>query len=494
VREGRARLVEALADHHDSVLVEQVVERHLLEGAVPTEDLVAALREATLANHLLPAYAGSALRNRGVQPLMDGIVQLLPCPLDCPPQVGVHPKTGEEESRPPKPSAPFSALAFKTVSEPSVDLTFIRVYSGSVKGRVQVLNATRNKTERIGPIYYRMHGRHRSEVRELMPGSIAVLAGLRFTSTGDTLCAVERPLVYETITFPETVLAMTIEPSSAAGRGKLVDALSRLARDDPTFRVGEDPETGEMVIGGMGELHLEIIKHRLLRDFNVEARVGQPRVSYRESVRLTGRGRHEHEQIVGDRRRYFARVELELAPDPGTRAVRVAFAASLEEQLPRAMRDVLVETIQGCAGGGVQLGYPFIDLHVEVREASSEGADSSEAAYAAAAAGAFSEACEALGQVGGLAILEPLMELEVLVPEAYLGNVINDLNGRRALVTEMGGDQDMRVVRGKVPLREMFNYTTDLRSMTHGKATHVMEPLEYAPLPEELQRQLLGIG
>jgi elongation factor G len=489
---GRSRIVETLADHHDSELVERLVELHLEGRPIAAELFQEALREATLAGAVQPAYAGSSLHNRGVQPLMDGIVAFLPSPADCLPAVGLHPETEEELERSPVRKAPFAALAFKTIAEPSVDLTFLRVYSGVAKGRTKVLNPGRRRTERIGPTFYLQHGRHRSEVSELGPGDIAVVTGLKFTVTGDTLCDPDHPIVFEAIMFPETVISMTIEPGSSAERAKLDDALVKLARDDPTFRVGEDQETGEMVISGMGELHLEIIKNKLLRDFHVAARIGQPRVTYRESVTAAARGSYGFEQVLGERRR-FARVELRVEPAPGERTVDVTFDDEVSEAvIPKPMRAVVIDAIQGRAAGGFLLGYPFIGLRVVVVDGGSDGADATDATYAAAAAHAFAQAIEELSRQGAVTLLEPVMRIEVLVSEEFLGNVINDLNTRRAMISDMSGDQELRVVQGKVPLREMFSYTTDLRSMTHGKATHVMEPEEYAPLPGELQREMLG--
>jgi elongation factor G len=490
--EGRSRLVEQLSDAAPAELVDPLVEAHLEGQPFDAELATRALRVATIAGKVMPAYAGTALRNKGVQPLIDGIVAFLPSPLDMPPQEGMDPRTEEPLSRACDPKAPFSALAFKTVSQSTVDHTFVRVYSGRIKGRTKVENPRQKKSERIGPRFYRMYGRVQEDKDELLPGDIAVLTGLKWTVTGDTLCDGDAQIVFESIRFPETVIAMTIEPISTAERENLDRALTRLSRDDPTFRVREDAETGELVVAGMGELHLEIIKNRLQRDFRVEARFGRPRVSYRETFGEAVRISHAHEQHISDERQLFARIDLEIEPRPGSREVTVEFAEGRAVELSAELQPVVAEAIQSRASGGHLLGYPIIDLRVRVTAATTEGHESSEAVWSAAAAHAFAHACEQLGGRNQVLLLEPIMDLEVRSPAQFLGGVINDLNSRRCEITDMGGEEEERVVSGKVPLSAMFNYSTDLRSATQGLASYSMEPLEYAPVPPEIQRKMLG--
>ncbi|HVY60595.1 MAG TPA: EF-Tu/IF-2/RF-3 family GTPase, partial [Planctomycetota bacterium] len=388
-----------------------------------------------------------------------------------------------------KPSAdePLCALAFKTQSLGPVELTYLRIYSGKIKTGEQVLNPREDKKERVNQLLI-MHANDRQRVDEAGPGEIVAAVGLKFTVTGDTLCPTHQPIVLERMDFPETVISMAIEPKTTADRDKLLEVLAKLKREDPTFDLRTDEETGQTIIAGMGELHLDVLSHRIAREFKVDARIGKPRVSYRQTIEKSAEARGLFEREMGQKR-LFGAVTLRVdpwEPPPGTKE-RVAFDASRLKSgiLPREFVAAAEEGVRSSCMGGGTLGYPIINVRIVLLDAETHPTDSSDVAFNAAASFAFNEACEK----GGLKLLEPVMKIEVQVPDDYYGNVVNDLNGRRAEITDMDVHGDMRVIRGIVPLAQMFGYSTSIRSLTQGRATFTMEPHAYAEAPPEARPQ-----
>ena len=476
----REQMIEALADRNDSI-----AERYLEGDPIDPPDLIAALREATLSVEMAPVLCGSALRNKGVQKLLDAVCDLLPAPGDVGAVGGTHPKTKEQISRPPKDDAPFSGLAFKVQSDAHGDLIFLRIYSGVLKAGDRVLNSNAGKTERALQLW-RVHADSKKSLREAREGDIVAVVGLRNTTTGDTLCDPRKPIVYERVTFPATVISMAIEPRSAVDRDKLAEALARLSKQDPTFESKTDPETGQTLISGMGELHLEVLKHQMLSDFGVDANVGKPRVAYRETVAAAAEGTAEFVQQAAGRG-HFARVTLRVEPAPGTRKVAFANEAPAEG-VPKAYAPAVEEGVLSAAACGHLAGYPMLDLRVTLIDGAFHEVDSSPIAFSAAASRAFEQAVDA----GGVVLLEPIMRLEVMVPEGHFGEIINDLHGRRAKVEKTTLRSDLRVVTGRVPLSTMFGYATVARSLSQGRATYSMEPCEYAAVPRHVCEAVLG--
>ncbi|RME69949.1 MAG: elongation factor G [Planctomycetota bacterium] len=476
----RERLVDRLSAVDDAFL------EHVLSSEVPDEEQTrAALRRATIACRLTPVYAGSSLRNKGVQPLLDGIVDFLPSPLDIPPQKAVRTegkKAGEVVERPPDPSAPLCALAFKTQATPFGELTWLRVYSGRLKQGMTVYNSRQRKKERVGQLLV-LHADSRERVEQAGPGEIVAAVGLKFTVTGDTLCAQHEPVSVEPMEFPETVISMAIEPRTTAERDKLLDVLERLKREDPTFDVREDPETGQTIISGMGELHLEVLAHRIKREFHVDARVGKPRVSYRQTVAqpAEAHGRFERETA---QRRLFGAVTVRVEPwePPEGAKEKVAFESRLKPGvLSRELLAAAEEGARAAAMAGGALGYPVIHVKITLLDAETHPEDSNEVAFNAAASIAVSQALEK----AGLVLLEPVMRFEVQTPEEYYGTILTDLQQRRATIQDMALHGEMRVIRGLVPLAAMFGYATGIRSLSQGRATFSLEPHAFAPVPEE---------
>jgi elongation factor G len=474
-------LIDAIAEFDDE-LTETYLED---ESAVTPEMIRRALRTGTLGGTVTPVLLGSAFKNKGVQPLLDAIVDYLPSPVDVPPVQGVDPKSAEEATRPPSVEAPFSALAFKVMTDPFVGkLTYFRVYSGQVKAGDRVLNATTGKTERIGRIL-QMHANHREEREEIAAGEIAAAVGLKFTTTGDTLAVPSDPIVLESMSFPEPVISVAIEPKTKGDQDKLTTALQRLTEEDPTFRVSTDEETGQTIIAGMGELHLEIIVDRLLREFRVEGNVGRPQVSYRETigrpvekiqgrfVRQTG-GSGQYGDVV---------INVEpLEPGSGYEFVDKIVGG----KIPREYIAPVDQGIQEAMSGGVLAGYPVVDVRVELVDGSYHEVDSSERAFKIAGSMAFKEAMKRAKPK----LLEPVMAVEVVTPEDYVGDVIGNLNGRRGRVEQLEpvGSQSTgsQSIRASVPLAEMFGYATDLRSMSQGRATFTMQFDRYEEVPASI--------
>ena len=476
------QLIDSVADH-DEQLMETYLED---ESAVTPEMLRRALRAATLDITVTPVLLGSAFKNKGVQPLLDAVIDFLPSPLDVPPVHGVDPRTEHELSRRPALDEPFSALAFKVMSDPYVGkLTYIRVYSGQVNSGDRVVNTTNNKTERIGRIL-QMHANHREERQEIGAGEIAAIVGLKQTTTGETLATDTAPIVLESMTFPDPVIAVAVEPRTKGDQDKLATALQRLAEEDPTFRVQSDEETGQTLISGMGELHLEIIVDRLTREFNVDANVGRPQVAYRETVS------NPVQKIVGrfvrqtGGRGQFGHAVINLEPsEPGE---GYEFLDKIVGgKIPREYIPAVDLGIQEAMESGILAGYPVVDIRVELVDGSYHDVDSSEMAFKVAGSIAFKEAMKRAKPK----LLEPVMAVEVVTPEEYLGDVMGDLNSRRGRIENLEPRGNAQVIQARVPLAAMFGYATDLRSTTQGRATFTMQFERYEEVPQSIASELV---
>jgi elongation factor G len=481
--EGHHALIDAVAEFDDE-LMETYLED---EGAVTPEMLRRALRAGTLAGTLTPVLAGSAFKNKGVQPLLDAIVDYLPSPTDVPPVEGIDPKGAGELTRAASLDAPFAALAFKVMTDPYVGkLTYFRVYSGQVKAGDKVLNTTNGKTERIGRIL-QMHANHREEREEIGAGEIAAAVGFKFTTTGDTLAVDSAPIVLERMTFPDPVISVAIEPKTKADQDKLATALQRLAEEDPTFRVSTDEETGQTLIAGMGELHLEIIVDRLQREFRVEGSVGRPQVAYRETIsRPVQKIQGRFVRQTGGSGQY-GDVTIDLSPqEPGAGYEFVDRIVG--GKVPKEYIPAVDQGIREAMSAGILAGYPVVDIKVELVDGSYHDVDSSERAFKIAGSMAFKEGMKRAKPK----LLEPVMSVEVVTPEEYLGDVIGNLNGRRGRVEHLepvGGSQS---IRASVPLAEMFGYATDLRSMTQGRATFTMQFDHYEEVPAAIAESIVS--
>ena len=480
--EARDALIEDLAEvEHDEVMLE-----HYVHGTQPTpEELRAAIRRHTLKMELTPVLAGAAFRNKGVQPLLDAIVHYLPSPDDVPPVVGEDPKTGASVERKPDDGEPFSALAFKIVTDPYVGrLTYFRVYSGTLRSGAQVHNVTRDRKERVGRLL-RMHANHREDIDAVFTGDIVAAVGLKQTFTGDTLADPANPLVLESMTFPDPVISVAIEPKTAADQDKLGIALQKLTEEDPTFRVSYNEETGQTLISGMGELALEVFVTRLVREFNVAAGVGRPQVAYRETIRDEVRNyTYTHAKQTGGKGQY-AKVVIDLEPlGPGGGFEFVDKVRGGE--IPREYIAAVDDGIQEAMQTGVLAGYPLVDLRVTLTGGQTHEVDSSELAFKVAGSMALKEAARRAHPV----LLEPLMDLEVVTPEEYLGDVLADITARRGRVERVEARHGSQVVRALVPLAEAFGYATDLRSRTQGRATFTLQFHSYQEVPESVRREL----
>jgi elongation factor G len=480
-QEYHHQLVDAVADHD-----EELTETYLLdESAVTPEMLKRALRAATLDISVTPVLAGSAFKNKGVQPLLDAVIDYLPSPLDVPPVHGVDPRTENELSRRAATDEPFSALAFKVMSDPYVGkLTYIRVYSGQLKAGDRVLNTTTGKTERVSRIL-QMHANHREEREDLGAGEIAALVGVKDTTTGDTLAVETAPIRLESMEFPDPVISVAVEPKTKSDQDKLSQGLQRLAEEDPTFRIRTDEETGQTLIAGMGELHLEIIVDRLKREFNVDANVGKPQVAYRETIsRAVERVEGRFVRQTGGRGQYgHAVINMEPFGGNGYEFVdKVVGGKVPKEYIPSVDLG-----IQEAMESGVLAGYPVVDVRVELVEGSYHEVDSSEMAFKVAGSMAFKEAMKRAKPK----LLEPVMAVEVVTPEEYLGDVMGNLNSRRGRVEQLEPRGNAQSIRAKVPLAEMFGYATDLRSMTQGRATFTMQFDRYEDVPQSLATELV---
>jgi elongation factor G len=476
------QLIDAVAEHD-----EELLETYLTDEASVTPDMIRrALRKATLSIAVTPVLCGSAFKNKGVQPLLDAVVDYLPSPLDVPPVHGVDPRTEHELSRRPAEDEPFSALAFKVMSDPYVGkLTYFRVYSGKIKAGDRVLNVTTGKTERIGRLL-QMHANHREEREEIGAGEIVAAVGLKATTTGDTLATETAPIRLESMTFPDPVIAVAIEPKTKADQDKLAQALGRLSEEDPTFRVRTDEETGQTIISGMGELHLEIIVDRLMREFNVNANVGRPQVAYRETVgRAVEKVEGRFVRQTGGRGQYgHAVINMEPAePGEGYEFMDKIVGG----KIPREYISSVDLGIQEAMEAGILAGFPVVDVRVELVDGSYHDVDSSEMAFKIAGSMAFKNAM----QRAKPKLLEPIMAVEVVTPEEYLGDVMGDLNSRRGRVEGLEPRGNAQAIRARVPLATMFGYATDLRSTTQGRATFTMQFDRYEEAPQSIAGEIV---
>jgi elongation factor G len=480
-REYREKMVEALAE-----VDETLMEKYLGDDKISPDEIRAAVRAGTIAMKLVPVLCGASFRNKGVQPLLDAVVDYLPSPLDIPPIQGVNPQTRENEVRLADGAEPFSALAFKLMNDPYVgQVVFLRVYSGTLTSGSQVYNSTKDKKERVGRLL-RMHANKREEVGSVAAGDIAAAVGLKFTTTGDTLCDGQRPVVLESMDFPEPVIAVAIEPKTKADEEQLSLSLARLALEDPTFRVTVDQETAQTLISGMGELHLEIIVDRLLREFNVEANVGKPQVAYKETIRRRAEAEGRFVKQTGGRGQYG---DVWLEVEPAAAGSGLVFENKIVGgAIPREYIPACEKGVRESLESGVLAGYPMVDVKVTLTDGSYHEVDSSEMAFKIAASMGFREACRRADPI----LLEPIMQVEVVVPEEYLGAVVGDLNGRRGRITSIDVRVGSQVIRASVPLAQMFGYATDLRSMTQGRATHTMQFARYEEVPQALAEEIMA--
>ena len=479
--EYRNELLEAVAE-----LDEDLMMKYLEGEEITTAEIKKALRQGTIDNKIVPVLCGTSYRNKGVQKLLDAVVDFMPAPVDIPAIKGVVPGTEEEQDRPADDNAPFSALAFKIMTDPYVGrLCFFRVYSGTLKSGSGILNSTKNNKERIGRIL-QMHANHREDIEMVYSGDIAAGVGFKNTTTGDTLCDEAHPIILESMEFPDPVIRVAIEPKTKAGQEKMGIALSKLAEEDPTFKTYTDDETGQTIIAGMGELHLEIIVDRLLREFKVEANVGKPQVSYKETIRKPVKIEHKYARQSGGKGQY-GHVHLELIPqEPGT-------GYSFENKIvggaiPKEYIPAVDAGVQGAMESGVLAGYNVVDVKVVLYDGSYHEVDSSEMAFKIAGSMAFKEGSRKADPV----LLEPIMKVVVIVPEEYMGDVIGDINSRRGRLEGMEARQGAQQINAFVPLSEMFGYATDLRSRTQGRGNYSMEPSHYEEVPKSVGEKIIA--
>jgi elongation factor G len=475
----RMTLLEKLADFD-----EEVMEKYLEEQPISAELIYKAVRNATLKLQLVPVLCGSAFKNKGVQPLLDAVIDYLPSPLDVPPVQGLN-SNDEIETRKASESENFCGLAFKIVSDPFVgNLAFIRVYSGVLKVGSQVYNPAKRKKEKIGRIL-KMHANKREEVQVISAGDIGALVGPRFTTTGDTLCQSGDSIRLETMDFPEPVISIAIEPKSKADEEKLRESLDKIEKEDPSFHVKTDADTGQTIISGMGELHLEIIVDRLVREFKVAANIGKPQVAYKESIESTAKAEGKFEVLAAGKQQY-GHVWLELEPTP--RGAGFAFESRIsDEQVPHQFLEAIQRGVRDSLDSGPQIGFPLVDLKVVLVDGSYHEEDSTEMAFGVAATMAMRRAAAEASPI----LLEPLMDLEVIVPDEYLGDVMSDLNSKRAKINGVESRRNYQVVRAQVPLAEMFGYSTDLRSATQGRATFTMQFSSYEKVPDQKAEKIV---
>ena len=479
--EYRVNLLEAISDFDDEIMM------LYLEGEEVPQDMIrAAIRKATCAVKMVPVVCGTSYKNKGVQKLLDAIVEYMPSPLDIPAISGVNPKTDEEETREASDEAPFSALAFKIMTDPFVGrLSFFRVYSGMLEAGKTVLNSSKGQRERIGRILL-MHANHREDLSVAYSGDIAAAVGLKNTTTGDTLCDEKNPIILESMEFPEPVIRVAIEPKTKAGQEKMAIALQKLAEEDPTFRTYTDEESGQTIIAGMGELHLEIIVDRLLREFKVEANVGKPQVSYKETITREATVDTRYARQTGGKGQ-FAHCKITVEPNESGKGYefinKITGGAIPKEYIP-----CIDQGIQGAMQSGVLAGYQVVDVKVTLIDGSYHEVDSSEMAFKICGSMAFKEACEKAGPT----LLEPIMKVVVTAPDDYMGDVMGDINARRGQIVGSDIRNGAAVIEANVPLASMFGYATDLRSKTQGRATYSMEPSHYVELPKNLQETLRG--
>ena len=480
-QEYREKLLDCVADIDDDIMM------MVLEGEdVPADQIRAAIRRGTIHNQMVPVVCGTSYRNKGVQKLLDAIVDYMPAPTDVPAIRGINPKTEEEEERPSDDKAPFSALAFKIMTDPYVGrLSFFRVYSGTVKTGSSVLNSTKGKKERLGRIL-QMHANHREDIEQVYSGDIVAAVGLKNTTTGDTLCAEHAPIILESMEFPEPVIRVAIEPKTKAGQEKMSVALIKLAEEDPTFKTYTDEETGQTIIAGMGELHLQIIVDRLLREFKVEANVGAPQVAYKETIRKKVTQDTKYARQSGGKGQY-GHVKITIEPNESGKGYE--FTNSIVGgSIPKEYIPAVDAGIQGAMQAGVLAGYPVVDVKVDLFDGSYHEVDSSEMAFKIAGSMAFKEAMRKADPV----LQEPIMKVSVIVPDNYMGDVIGDLNSRRGQVQGMEPRNGATQIDAFVPLSAMFGYATDLRSRTQGRGQYTMEPSHYEEIPKSLAEKIIA--
>ncbi|MEI6702992.1 MAG: elongation factor G [Deltaproteobacteria bacterium] len=479
--EYREKMIEEISSHDDDLM-----EKYLAGEALTEAEIKAAIRSCTIGIKICPVICGSSFKNKGVQNLLDSVVDYMPSPLDVPAIKGIHPDTGAEIERHASDAEPFSALGFKIMTDPFVgQLTFFRVYSGVVSSGSYIFNSTKGKRERIGRIL-KMHANKREEVKEVYAGDIAAAVGLKYTTTGDTLCEEDKPVILESIEFPEPVISIAIEPKTKAEQEKLGFGLQKLASEDPSFRVKTDEETGQTIISGMGELHLEIIVDRLMREFKVEANVGKPQVAYRETITKKVKVEGKFVRQSGGRGQY-GHVWLEVEPQEAGKGYE--FVDGIKGGVvPREYIPAVDKGIKEATDNGVLAGFPVVDVKVTLIDGSYHEVDSSEMAFKIAGSMGFKEGCAKAGPI----ILEPIMSVEVVVPEEYMGDVIGDLNSKRGRIMGMDSRAGAQVVSAMVPLASMFGYSTDLRSATQGRATYTMTFDHYEPVPKSVAEEIVA--
>ncbi|HEU4905727.1 MAG TPA: elongation factor G, partial [Solirubrobacterales bacterium] len=491
VEEIPADMQETAAKYRE-LLIERAseVDDHLMEkfvaGEEPTiEELKAAIRRGTCALKLFPVTCGSAFKNKGVQPLLDAIVDFLPSPLDIPPTPGNDPKNGEPVERPAQDDAPVSALVFKIMSDPFVgQLAFMRIYSGHIETGKTLLNSTRGMKERIGRLL-KMHANKREEIKEVYAGDICAAVGLKNVSTGETICDPSNPVILEAISFPAPVIALAVEPRTKADQEKLAQALAKLMQEDPTFKVETDPETGQTKISGMGELHLEILVDRLQREWSVAANVGKPQVAYKETIRQAAKGDHKHVKQTGGRGQYgHAKIEIEPAPGQGFVFENDITGGTIPKEYIKPIEEGIREAMER----GILAGYPMVDVKVRLYDGSYHEVDSSEMAFKVAGSIAFQEAAKKAKPV----LLEPVMKVEVITPDDYTGAVTGDLTSRRGRLEGQLSRSGTQIITALVPLANMFGYSTDLRSRTQGRATYSMHFESYEEAPRNVSEEVVA--
>ena len=476
----RAKLIEHVADQDD-----ELMEKYFNGEEFTVEEIKRTIRKSTIENKMVPITCGTSYRNKGVQPLLDAIVDYMPAPTDVPAIKGVNPETDEEEERHSSDSEPFSALAFKIATDPYVGkLCFFRVYSGTLTAGSTVYNSVKDDDERMGRIL-QMHANHREDIECVYAGDIAAAVGLKNTTTGDTLCDEKHPIVLESMKFPDPVIRVAIEPKTKAGQEKMGIALQKLAEEDPTFKCYTDEETGQTIIAGMGELHLEIIVDRMLREFKVEANVGKPQVAYKETIRKPASSDTKYARQSGGKGQYgHVKINIEPNPNKGYEFVNNIVGGAI----PKEYIEPANQGIQGAMQSGVIAGYPVVDVKVTLYDGSYHEVDSSEMAFKIAGSMAFKDAAKKADPV----LLEPIMKVTVIVPEEYMGDVIGDLNSRRGEIQGFEERTGAKQINAHVPLSEMFGYATDLRSKTQGRGQYVMEPDGYKEVPKSIAEKIIS--
>ncbi len=476
----RSELIEHVAEQDDELL-----EKYLEGQELTTEEIKQTIRKSTIANTMVPVVCGTSYKNKGVQKLLDAIIDYMPSPIDVPAIKGVNPETGEEEVRESSEKEPFAALAFKIMTDPYVGkLGFFRVYSGSLKAGSTVYNSTKDVHERIGRIL-QMHSNHRKDIEECYAGDIEAAVGLKNTTTGDTLCDEKHPIILESMEFPEPVIRVAIEPKTKAGQEKMGIALQKLAEEDPTFKAYTDEETGQTIIAGMGELHLEIIVDRMLREFKVEANVGKPQVAYRETITKPAYSDTKYARQSGGKGQYgHVKITIEPNPQKGYEFVNNIVGGAI----PKEFIGPAEEGIKGAMQSGVLAGYNVVDVKVTLEDGSYHEVDSSEMAFKIAGSMAFKDAMKKAAPI----LMEPIMKVAVIIPEEYMGDVIGDLNSRRGMILGMETRSGATQVNANVPLSSMFGYATDLRSKTQGRGQYSMEPSHYAEVPKSIAEGIIS--